>query len=263
MPGAACGPPLCIPRIRWQDRAAMTHTPKDRLLGLDLARTAALVAMVAYHFTYDLDIFGLIPRGTATSGWFWWHARLTAGSFIFLAGVSLWLAHGAGIRWPAFWRRFGKIAAAALLVTIVTYFALPGLTIFYGILHSIAVSSILGLAVLRLPALATLALAAACAALPYAFTHPAFDGLMVWTGLGPTRPVTADFLPLFPWVAPLLAGVAAGKLANRFNLWPRLAPTGTPLLNALAWPGQHSLAIYLIHQPILIGGFTAFFWLTH
>jgi uncharacterized membrane protein len=236
--------------------------PPPRLIGLDLARTAALAAMVAYHFTYDLDILGLIPRGTATSGWFWWHARLTAGSFIFLAGVSLWLAHGQGIRWPAFWRRFGKIAAAALLVTVVTHFALPGLTIFYGILHSIAVSSLLGLAVLRLPALATLALAAAMAALPYAFTHPAFDGLMVWTGLGPTRPITADFLPLFPWAAPLLAGVAAGRLFSRFALWPGLDLPSTPTLRALAWPGRHSLAIYLIHQPVLIGGLTAWLWLT-
>lgn len=241
----------------------MTHpAPPPRLIGLDLARTAALAAMVAYHFAYDLDILGLIPRGTATSGWFWWHARLTAGSFIFLAGISLWLAHGQGIRWPAFWRRFGKIAAAALLVTVVTHFALPGLTIFYGILHSIAVSSLLGLAVLRLPALVTLMLAAAMAALPYAFTHPAFDGLMVWTGLGPTRPVTADFLPLFPWAAPLLAGVAAGRLASRFSLWPALDWSATPMLRKLAWPGQHSLAIYLIHQPVLLGSLTAWLWLT-
>lgn len=236
--------------------------PPPRLIGLDLARTAALAAMVAYHFAYDLDILGLIPRGTATSGWFWWHARLTAGSFIFLAGISLWLAHGQGIRWPAFWRRFGKIAAAAVLVTAVTHFALPGLTIFYGILHSIAVSSLLGLAVLRLPALVTLMLAAAMAALPYAFTHPAFDSLMVWTGLGPTRPVTADFLPLFPWAAPLLAGVAAGRLASRFGLWPAMDLSATPMLRKLAWPGRHSLAIYLIHQPVLLGSLTAWLWLT-
>ncbi len=239
----------------------MTHIPKARLLGLDLARTAALVAMVAYHFTYDLDIFGLIPRGTATSGWFWWHARLTAGSFIFLAGVSLWLAHGAGIRWPAFWRRFGKIAAAALLVTVVTYFALPGLTIFYGILHSIAVSSILGLAVLRLPALATLALAAACAALPYAFTHPAFDGLMVWTGLAPPAPSPPISCPSSPGSPPF---------------WPGLPPENSPAASTSGPPCADRNAASQrprLARPALAGDLpdppthpdrrvTAFFWLT-
>ena len=245
----------------------MTQTP--RLIGLDLARSAALLGMVAYHFTYDLDLFGFIPRGTAVSGPFWWHARIVAGSFIFLAGMSLWLAHGGGIRWTAFWRRFGKIAVAAALVTVVTHFALPGLTVFYGILHSIAVSSLLGLLVLRWPALLVLMLAAALFALPQdlgfapftGFQNPWFNGPMVWTGLGTVRPITADFLPLFPWLAPMLAGIAAGKMLTQFQLWPLLSLPDTPLLRALAWPGKHSLAIYLVHQPVLIGLFNAWIWL--
>ncbi|MFZ1341252.1 MAG: heparan-alpha-glucosaminide N-acetyltransferase [Paracoccaceae bacterium] len=223
-----------------------------RLIGIDLARTAALVAMVAYHFTYDLDLFGFIPRGTSITGVFWWHARLTAGSFVFLAGVSLWLAHGQGIRWPAFWRRFAKIAVAAGLVTLGTHFALPGLTVFYGILHSIALSSLIALAVLRLPVVVTLALAAAIFALPFGFRDPAFQGALVWTGLAPVPPVTADFLPLFPWLAPMLAGVALARLFTWAKLWHLLAPPPIPLLTALAWPGKHTLAIYLLHQPILI-----------
>ncbi|MFZ1469110.1 MAG: heparan-alpha-glucosaminide N-acetyltransferase [Paracoccaceae bacterium] len=237
----------------------MSHN--KRLLGLDLAKTAALFAMVTYHFTYDLDLFGFIPRGTSITGAFWWHARLTAGSFIFLAGVSLWLAHGSGIRWPAFWRRFAKLAAAAGLVTIGTYFAMPELTIFYGILQSIAISSVIALAVLRLPALLTLALAVAVFVLPLIFRDAAFQGWLIWTGLAPQPPFTADFLPLFPWLAPMLAGVAAGRIFSRLNLWPALALPQTPILRALAWPGKHTLVIYLIHQPILIGCFNAYFWL--
>lgn len=232
----------------------------SRLIGLDLARTLALLGMVSYHFTYDLDLFGFIPRGTSVTGPFWWHARIVAGSFIFLAGVSLWLAHGNGIRWPSFWRRFGKIALAAGAVTVVTHFALPGLTVFYGILHSIAVSSLVALAVLRLPALATLALAAAVFALPLYVRDPAFQGWLIWTGLAPLPPVTADFLPLFPWLAPMLAGVATGRIFSRFNLWPVLRLPETAVLRALAWPGKHTLAIYLIHQPVLIGLFNAWIW---
>lgn len=247
-----------------QDRGhdqGKTVDGKKRYIGVDLARTAALVAMVAYHFTYDLDLFGFVPRGTSTSGWFWWHARLTAGSFIFLAGLSLWLAHGQGIRWAAFLRRLGIILAAALAVTVVTHFALPGLTVFYGILHSIALSSVLALAVLRLPVLITLSIAAAVFWLPYIWTSPAFNGALVWTGLGTIRPITADFLPLFPWLAPMLAGVATGRALQHFARWRWLDWPQTPLLRRLAWPGQHSLGVYLIHQPILIGLVAGTAWL--
>jgi uncharacterized membrane protein len=197
-----------------------------RYHAVDIARTAALAGMVVFHFVYDLDLFGWVPRGTATQGWFWYHARLVAGSFIFLAGLSLWLAHGRGIRWSAFARR---------------------------ILHSILVSSVVGLLFLRLPAAVILAAAAAVFALPWQFTHPTFGGWLIWTGLAPERPLTADFEPFFPWFAPFLAGLASGRLLSWANLWPRLALRDTALVRRLAWPGRHSLAIYLIHQPVLIG----------
>ena len=106
---------------------------------------------------------------------------------------------------------------------------------------------------LRLPVAVTLAVAAAVLALPWQFTHPAFGGWLIWTGLAPDRPLTADFEPFFPWFAPFLAGLATGRLLSWANLWPRLALPDTALVRRLAWPGRHSLAIYLVHQPVLIG----------
>lgn len=238
---------------------------KGRILALDLARTLALLGMVTFHFTYDLDLFGWVPPYTSVTGWFWYHARLTAGAFIFLAGVSLWLSHGAGIRWPAFWHRLGKIVAASLLVTGATALAMPGTPVFYGILQSIAVSSLFGLAFLRLPAWVTLAAAAAIFALPYLFSHPSFGGWLVWTGLADYRPITPDFEPFFPWAAPFLAGIATGRIFTHLGLWEKLRhwPVETPLLRRLAWPGQHTLAIYLVHQPVLIGLVFAATWLSY
>ena len=236
-------------------------TRPDRLILIDLARTLALAGMVVFHFVFDLEIFGWVPQDTAITGWFWWHARIVAGSFLFLAGLGLWLSHGAGIRWPGFWRRQAKIGAAAALVTVATYFALPGLTIFYGILHSIFVASLLGLLFLRLPAAAVLAVAAFVFWLPWVWSDPAFDGWLIWTGLSGRIPATADFEPLFPWFAPFLAGLATGKIFGHFGLWPRLAVTETPFLRRLGWPGRHSLAVYLIHQPVLIALVFAATWI--
>ncbi len=235
-----------------------------RIPAFDLARTAAIIGMVAFHFSYDLELFGYLPRGTTTSGFFWYHARIVAGSFLFLSGVSLWLAHGANICWPAFWRRFAIVAGAAVLVSVVSRFTTPQAPIHFGILHAIALTSLLALPFLRLPVVITLACAVVAFTLPGLAAANAFNPLvLVWTGLGTLRPLMADYVPLFPWFAPVLAGVAAAKLANRAGLWARLrrAPGPGPVTRALAWPGQHSLAIYLIHQPLLIGAFVAFRWL--
>lgn len=226
----------------------------QRIAALDMARTVALVGMAAYHFTYDLEMFGYIPPGTAVSGGFAVFARLVAGSFLFLAGVSLWLAHGQGLRWRPFLRRLGVIALAAGCITAATRYALPDSYIFFGILHSIAFGSVIGLAFLRLPMVLTLAAAAAVAVAKPHLQTGLFDApWLAWLGLT-TWPVrSVDFVPVFPWLGAILAGIGAAKLAAATGLWDTLRGRMARAGRTLGWPGRHSLAIYLIHQPVLIG----------
>ncbi|WP_347311974.1 heparan-alpha-glucosaminide N-acetyltransferase [Defluviimonas sp. SAOS-178_SWC] len=229
----------------------------ERRIGvLDLARGLALVAMASFHLTYDLQLFGFLPHGTIATWPLWLYARLIAGSFIFLAGVGLWLGHGRGIRWGPFWRRFARIAAGAMLVTVATFLVDRSSYVFFGILHSIAVSSLIGLAFLRVPAALT-ALAGCLAIIaPHVLTSGAFDAaLLGWLGLASYGIRSVDFEPTFPWVAPFLFGIAAAKVAGRRGLWGSLRalrPKG-PAFPVLAWAGRHSLPIYLLHQPILFG----------
>ena len=209
--------------------------------------------MVCFHIVFDLQMFGYLPFGTTLHPVFYWHARLVAGSFLFLAGVSLWLAHGQGIRWPAFWRRWIKLVAAAALVTVATYVALPEYFVYFGILHCIAASSLIGLLALRLPAAAVAALGAVIMVASYILPDPAFNApLLRFIGLATEPAMTVDFEPLFPWVGPFLLGLASAKWASARGFLHRLALSDTPVLRRLAWPGQHSLVVYLIHQPILI-----------
>lgn len=224
----------------------------DRIAALDVARTVALIGMAIYHFTYDLEMFGHIPPGTAVTGFWAMFARLVAGSFLFLAGISLWLAHGNGIRWRGFARRFAMIAGAALLVTIGTRLAMPQTFVFFGILHSIAAASLFGLAFLRLPAAFTLAAAAGVFAISRLPHNASFDVPLFWPlGLSTNAPPAIDYVPLFPWLAPFLAGLALAKLGSAAGLRSRLMRNTAP--GPFTWPGRHSLAIYLIHQPVLIG----------
>ncbi|WP_136646349.1 heparan-alpha-glucosaminide N-acetyltransferase [Tabrizicola sp. YIM 78059] len=228
--------------------------PAGRLIALDLARTIAIVCMVIFHYTFDLALFGHIPPETIYQPFWYYFARAIAGSFLFLSGVSLWLAHGQGVRWRPFWVRWARIAGAAVLVTLASLWFVSGGPIWFGILHAIAAVSLLGLAALRLPWPATLALAAAVFAIGVKVQSPAFDPIwLVWTGLAESRPMMGDYVPLFPWAAPALAGIGLAR-ALRIDRWPARLPS--PTLRRLAFPGRHSLIIYLVHQPILIGLFS-------
>lgn len=236
------------------------HPPSGRLIPLDIARSLAVVCMVIFHFTFDLALFRHIAPDTMSQPFWYYFARMIAGSFLFLSGIGLWLAHGQGIRWAGFWKRFAKIAGAALLVTFGSIWLVPGGPIWFGILHAMAATALIGLLVLRLPWPVTFALAAGIFIAAWGPRFPAFDPIwLVWTGLAESRPMMGDYVPLVPWAAPALAGIAFAK-ALRIDLWQGRAPS--PRLHALTFPGRHSLIIYLVHQPVLFGLFNAFAWLS-
>jgi uncharacterized membrane protein len=225
---------------------------RGRIVVLDLARTGALACMVVFHFTFDLMLFGHVPAGTVFTGFWPYFARGIAGSFLFLAGVSLWLAHDGGIRWPAFWRRVAVVAGAAALVTAATWATMGDAYIRWGILHAIAAYSVIGLLFVRAPVILTATTAAAVIAAPFYLRTEAFNTpWFLWLGLSTDIPPMMDYEPLLPWLGPLLLGIVAARLMA--PVWPRLRTQPGPVLNALAWPGRRSLAIYLIHQPVLFG----------
>jgi uncharacterized membrane protein len=148
------------------------------------------------------------------------------------------------------------VAGAALAITVATYIAMPGGFIFFGILHQIALASVLGLAFLRLPAVVTLLAAGAVILAPHYLRSEFFDDpWWWWTGLSANFPRSNDYVPVFPWFGAVLAGIAAGRIAIRTGLLEKLAALPIPGWTwPLAFGGRHSLAVYLIHQPLLIAG---------
>ncbi|WP_419913333.1 heparan-alpha-glucosaminide N-acetyltransferase [Hoeflea sp.] len=232
-------------------------TASKRLNLIDVARGLALLAMAIYHFTWDLEFFGYVTPGLTTEGGWRLFARLIAGSFLFLVGISLVLAHTRGIRWRSFARRVLMIAAAALAITIATRFATPDRYIFFGILHCIALSSVFGLAFLRLPPLVT-ALAAILVLLAPQYLASDFfsQNWLLWLGLSADPVRSNDYVPVFPWFGPVLLGIAAARIGQARGLFGWLATIDRRqsfVEKPLAFAGRHSLAVYLIHQPVLIG----------
>ena len=226
--------------------------PIPRVHAVDTARGVALVGMIVFHVARDLEMFGVLAAGTTLFGPWAVFARLVAGSFLFLAGVGLVLGHCDGVRWRAFGRRLAVIAGAAIVVSASTYLVAPSVFIYFGVLHAIAASSLLALAFLGAPAWVPAASGAAVllahGAVPPIFATP----WLGWTGLSAQVRPSLDFLPLIPWLGPCLLGVAAGRIFP----WHALSGVGpTSRLDAmLGWMGRRSLAIYLLHQPILLSG---------
>ncbi len=244
------------PRLSSEGGTADNERSRYRLGRVDVARGVALLAMATYHFSWDIEFFGYLEPGTANTGFLKLYARCIASSFLFLAGMSLFWAHENGFSRSNFARRLFKVGGAALLISVATWFATPDAFIFFGILHHILLASILGLAFIRLPAPLTLLAAAFCVAAPHYLRHDIFNQWsFYWIGLSTRLPLSNDYVPLFPWFGAVLGGIAAARLISTFSLKAWLAsPMGKQnvVYRLLGAAGRHSLAIYLVHQPLLI-----------
>ncbi len=229
---------------------AATHA-QTRVGAIDIARGLAVVAMVAYHFTWDLAAFRVIDPATHRALWFTWGGTIIASSFLFLSGYALVLFRRSisddTVFRTKFIKRLAIIVVAALLVSLGTYFAMGERWVRFGILHCIAAGSVLSLPFLRRPGWFALGAGVVALALPWIATGPAFShSALVWLGLTPFPPTTVDHVPLFPYAGVLLLGVAAGHLLP-------LSTGGAD--TTLARLGRWSLPIYLLHQPLLFGIF--------
>ena len=232
---------------------------QGRWWALDAARGLAVVAMIVFHVIWDLAHFGYAPANLPWSTPVKLFGHSIAFTFLFIAGVALVLAHRSHIRWPAFWRRLAIIVAAAALVTAGTYVAFPKAYVFFGILHCIAVASLIAVPFLLAPWPVALAGGAFFLVGGEFFASPVFNAdWLQWVGLSTSEPLTEDWRPLFPWAGALLLGVAAGKLP--LPVYGERAGVGGSLPTSggrgwLPFLGRHSLVIYLAHQPALFALF--------
>ena len=237
--------------------ATVTQEPAAqpvRLALIDALRGIAIALMFAYHFSFDLNYFGVLHQNFNDDP-FWLTARsVILGSFAALVGVSLALATGNGIQWRAYLRRLGLLAACAATVSIGSYYMFPASWISFGVLHFIAVASVLALVFVRWY-WANLAIGCALIAIGATVTSPVFDApILNWFGLMTHKPVTEDYVPLLPWFGVVLIGIFAGRLACRGAPWVGVSQWKAGAASRpLAWAGRHSLILYMVHQPVFLG----------
>ena len=207
---------------------------------LDSLRATALVLMLILNFVTDLNHFGLI--NTETGDMWWWMARLTASLFVGISGVSYFLAHRLEYDFTKTSGRTKRLIFWAFVITIITYIFEPSVYVRFGVLHLLALASIVAFPVARKPEFA-LGIGLILLIIPLSS-----NSNLVWFGLSETV-IAVDYFPLNPWLGIFFIGLALAS---------RIYPEGKPL-TGIRWPekwlwfGRNTLTIYVIHQPILIG----------
>jgi uncharacterized membrane protein len=232
---------------------------KRRYWEVDMARGVAVVMMVIFHTLYDLD-FLRIAEINVHPGFWRLFAYATASSFVFLVGLSLSISSARTqkrLGGFSFYRKYLKrglgIFALAMIITLVTWLVLGEGYILFGILH------LIGLSIVIAPFFFSFGRGNFLIALAVILLGWYVAGIegplwLAWLGIHPASFYSVDYEPLLPWFGLILMGFASGTLLfpggkRRWDL-PEL---GDPLGRGLVWLGQHSLFIYLVHQPVIIG----------
>lgn len=212
-----------------------------RIDELDSLRATALVMMLVLNFVTDLNHFGIM--NTETGDQWWWLARIAASLFVGISGVSYFLAHRLEYDFTKTSGRTKRLIFWAFVITIITYIFEPLAYVRFGVLHLLALASIVAFPVARKPEFA-LGIGLILLIIPLSS-----NSNLVWLGLRETGFIAIDYFPLNPWLGIFFIGLALAS---------RIYPEGKPLTE-IQWPekwlwfGRNTLTIYVIHQPILIG----------
>ena len=227
-----------------------------RLIGIDIFRGWAILLMVLFHLCYDLQHFQYINFHIQENTFFIWFRFLIVSMFLFTVGMSLKLTHKDAINYKALKKRALLLSITSLFVSIGSYMVFPQTWIYFGILHFVLLASFIVLPFLNYPktTLITAVVSFIAFHLNILDVHFLFELLAIPLHLPPD--ITEDVVRFFPWISFVLLGIATVALHwhhkpfdnNFFNKKGKINSFFTLL-------GKHSLAIYLIHQPILFGLF--------
>lgn len=160
-----------------------------------------------------------------------------------MSGISLFID---------FAKRGGKVFFFGMCATVATWLFLGDGFIVFGILHLIGFAIVVAPFFLRfgrwniIPGLLII-----LASLPLGrIVGPYW---LVWLGIHPSSFYSVDYVPVIPWLGVVLIGMAIG-----FFLYPggkrrfKIALPETKALDFVCVMGRNSLAIYLIHQPVIV-----------
>jgi len=221
----------------------------ERIKIIDNLRGIAFLLMVFQHIFYFYDVSNNYQTNYASidivnySGLF---ARIL---FILLSGYSVYMNYEKDKENNLAKRtkRSLEILMHGFLITLVTYILYPQYFIKFGILHFLAVGTLLVsfLAPYKLTSLVVLFVI-------MNITYPKINSYVDLVTGAEANSFMMDWFPLNKWLPLLLAGLILGQNIPTTCLTPKALPTALNFDNFITDLGKNSLNLYTLHVVVLL-----------
>lgn len=227
---------------------------RKRIWELDFLRGLFLWGMIAIHLIYDLvDLYGVI-QWEQPAAYLLFKNRFGI-TFVVLSGLCATLGRDSvrrGIKVFA----CGMVCSLATAAMVWAGMAGRGLLIYFGVLHCLGVCMLLWPLFKKLPTWAFVVLGLAMVVYGEYLRGMSYPWAEYLFPLGFRTPefASSDYFPLLPNLGYFLLGSALGRTLYREkrSLLPGVGAEN-PVLRFFCLCGEHSLLIYMVHQPVLAG----------
>ena len=220
-----------------------------RFFELDLLRGGAVILMVLFHIGYDLAHFGYTSYKTTVDIEWILYRGFILSMFLLAVGMSAYLAYSDGIRYSKLIKTLAKLTLVSILISLGSYLVFPQNWIYFGVIHFIVIALVSSLVFVQVPKF-SLVLGVAIVG-SYLLGFSPFDAIFAYSVDHWNIPgYTVDVVSFTPWFGVVLIGIF---VMNKKIFGLKIQQN--KITKSVAFLGQHSLIIYLVHQPLFFGLF--------